>query len=397
MIRIAFIHNSFPAGGAERITMDIARHLGALGGYEVFVYATRVAEGLMPEDIHRLLTIRLIPSQAIQSRRSRQIERHIAADGIDILVMVGKSIHDITGIKERTGVKVILACHGEPFWQRHIITHRRQKGIIRRMLWHLYNKRRFADGTLAMQMAMARTAKDYLQCDFYTVLCDSYKEELLTALKVNPTDNHIHVIENPERPIEQVCYEKEKMILFCGRLENWSKRVDRLLRIWSTIQHQLPDWKLTIVGDGPADAMLRNMAKDLQLERISFEGYQKDMAPYYRKTSIVCLTSETEGWPLALTEAQAHGCIGIAFGATSGIKEILSPHGECGFIVPPFDEQAYADTLIHIAHLSEEEAHTIRKRAVEKRLQYAPQIIAEKWRELFTSLSTHHEQKDSAQ
>ena len=390
MTRIAFVHNSFPAGGAERITIDIARDLKAFGKYEVFVYATRLTEGLMPEDIHSLITIRFIPSQSIQSRRSRQIERLIVADGINILVTVGKSIYDISGIKERTGAKVILACHGEPFWQRHIITHRRQKGLIRRILWHTYNKKRFADGTLAMQMAMTRTMKDYLQCDAYTVLCDSYKTELLTALDIDHTNNHIHVIENPEHPVDQVSFEKEKIILFCGRLENWSKRVDRLLRIWSTIQHQLPDWKLVIVGNGPAEEMLHDMAKELKLERISFEGRKKDVARYYRKASIVCLTSETEGWPLALTEAQAHGCIGVAFGATSGIKEILSPHGECGFIVPRFNEKTYADTLKHIAQLTPKEEYTIRRKSVEKRLQYAPHIIADKWRKLFDSLSFYH-------
>lgn len=390
MTKVAFIHNSFPAGGAERITIDIARHLSSLGNYEIFVFTTRLTDSLMPDDAHKILTICTIPSQAILSRRSRHIERFIVANGIDILVSVGKSIYDIDGIRMRTGVKTILACHGEPFWQRHIITHRRQKGLIRRILWHTFNKRRFADGTLAMQMAITRTMEDYLQCDAYTVLCDSYRSELITALDIDPTDNHIHVIENSERPVDQVCYEKEKMILFCGRLENWSKRVDRLLRIWSTIQHQLPDWRLVIVGNGPADEMLREMAKELKLERISFEGRKRDVAHYYRKASIVCLTSETEGWPLALTEAQAQGCIGVAFGATSGIKEILSPHGECGFIVPRFNERAYADTLIHIAHLNEKEEYSIRRKSVEKRLQYAPHIIAEKWRVLFDSLSNHH-------
>ena len=44
MTRIAFIHNRFPAGGAERITIDIASYLSGFGKYEVFVYASRIAE-----------------------------------------------------------------------------------------------------------------------------------------------------------------------------------------------------------------------------------------------------------------------------------------------------------------------------------------------------------------
>ena len=113
MTRIAFIHNTFPSGGAERVTMDIARHLSTLGGYEVFVYATRLVDELMPKDLPQVLTTRVIPSQVIQRRRSRHIEKRLVADGIDILVMVGKSIDDLDGIKRRTGVLTVIACHGE--------------------------------------------------------------------------------------------------------------------------------------------------------------------------------------------------------------------------------------------------------------------------------------------
>ena len=45
MTRIAFVHNTFPAGGAERITLDIARYLASFDKeYEVFAYVTRVDE-----------------------------------------------------------------------------------------------------------------------------------------------------------------------------------------------------------------------------------------------------------------------------------------------------------------------------------------------------------------
>jgi glycosyltransferase involved in cell wall biosynthesis len=174
--------------------------------------------------------------------------------------------------------------------------------------------------------------------------------------------------------------------MFCGRFENWSKRIDRLLRIWGKVQDKLPQWRLSLVGDGPDAPMLRKMAEELGLERISFEGMQKDVGRYYDKASIVAMTSETEGWGLALSEAQARGCIGIAFECTSGVAEILQPDGECGFLVPPFDEEAYADTLLRIAYMTEEEQMRIRRNSVNKRLQYTPELIAEKWRLLFDRL-----------
>ena len=391
MKRIAFIHGRFPAGGAERITIDIARYLSDKGGYEVFVYATRISEDLLTDDVRKILTVRRIPSQANPSRRAGFVEKLIVQDKVDVLVQVTKSLPGIDEIRQRTGCKSVVACHGEPLWQRHAILHRRQKGILRRMAWVLYNKRRFADGSLALSMAKERTMADYNGSDAYTVLCESYKKELAEALGLDVTTSHIYAIENPEKALERVDYEKEKMILFCGRFENWSKRIDRLLRIWAKVQHAMPEWRLVLVGDGPAGKMLRKMAVDMNLERVDFEGYRNDVADYYRKASVVALTSETEGWPLTLSEGQAHGCIGVAFGCTSGVKEILGPDGECGFIVPPYDEDAYAEALLKIASMHEEELLKIRRNAVGKRMQYVPDVIAEKWKNLFDGLCTQKE------
>lgn len=391
MKRIAFIHGRFPAGGAERITIDIARYLSDKGGYEVFVYATRISEDLLTDDVRKILTVRRIPSQANPSRRAGFVEKLIVQDKVDVLVQVTKSLPGIDGIRQRTGCKSVVACHGEPLWQRHAILHRRQKGILRRIAWVLYNKKRFADGSLALSMAKERTMADYSGSDAYTVLCESYKKELAEALGLDVTTSHIYAIENPEKTLERVDYEKEKMILFCGRFENWSKRIDRLLRIWAKVQHAMPEWRLVLVGDGPAGKMLRKMAVDMNLERVDFEGYRNDVADYYRKASVVALTSETEGWPLTLSEGQAHGCIGVAFGCTSGVKEILGPDGECGFIVPPYDEDAYAEALLKIASMHEEELLKIRRNAVGKRMQYVPDVIAEKWKNLFDGLCTQKE------
>jgi glycosyltransferase involved in cell wall biosynthesis len=238
-----------------------------------------------------------------------------------------------------------------------------------------------------MEMAKKRTMNDYCNSDAYTVLCEPYKKEVAGVLGVDSDKSRIHAIENPERPVDDVCWEKDNVILFCGRFENWSKRVDRLLRIWSVIQDRLPDWKLELVGNGPAEGMLRRMAEELKLERVSFEGRKADVESYYRRASVVVLTSETEGWPLALSEGQAHGCIGVAFGATAGITEILSPDGECGFIVPPFDEEAFADTLLKIALMSDDEKMKIRRNSVAKRRKYHPEFIAAKWKIMFDSLN----------
>lgn len=378
------MHNNFPAGGAERITVDIARYLENVGGYKVYVYTTRVSPSLMTDEIMDLVSIRTIPSQAIQSKRSAAVEALLVQDSIDVLVQVGKSLAGIEAIKARTGCRTVMACHGEPFWQRHVIMYRRQTGFFRRMMWHLWNRRRFADGTLAMRMAKERTLKDYLMNDAYTVLCRSYRDEVIEELGLDAAKAHVYAIENAENAVEDVCYEKENIILFCGRFENWSKRIDRLLRIWAMVEPVLADWKLVLVGDGRDGKKLRDLAAELKLQRASFEGMKKNVTEYYRKASVVCLTSETEGWPLALTEGQAQGCIGVAFGATSGIREILD--GGCGFSVTAFDETEFAQTLITLASMDKDRIMEMRVKGVRKRTEYTPELVADKWRKLFDML-----------
>ena len=252
----------------------------------------------------------------------------------------------------------------------------------------MFNRKRYSDGTLSMAKAVKRTMKEYNSCDAYTVLCESYKKETAAALGLDPAASHIYAIENPEYSVADVNYDKEKIVLFCGRFENWSKRIDRLLRIWKKAQDLMPDWKLVLVGNGENWDMLTKMADSMGLKRVQFEGQKSNVADYYRKASVVALTSQTEGWPLALTEAQAQGCVAIAFDCSSGVKEVLAHDKGCGIVVPSFDEDKYAEELVRISRMSDDEIMTIRKNAVDKSRLYAPEIIAEKWKVLFDRLES---------
>lgn len=393
MTRIAFIHNRFPAGGAERITIDIASYLSRSGNYEVYVYASRIAEELLTDDIRKVLTVRQIPAMTVRSKRAKEIARLIKQDGVDILVQVAKAVPGIRDIVAKTGVKTVVSCHGEPFWQRYAIVNRRQKGVFRKILWKMFNRKRYSDGSLSMAKAVKRTMKEYNSCDAYTVLCESYKNETIAALGLDPAASHIFAIENPEYSVSDVNYDKEKIVLFCGRFENWSKRIDRLLRIWGKVQDLMPDWRLVLVGNGENWDMLKKMADRMGLKRVHFEGRKTNVADYYRKASVVALTSQTEGWPLALTEAQAQGCVAIAFDCSSGVKEVLAADKGCGIVVPSFDEDSYAEELVRISGMSDDEIMTIRRNAVKKSSLYAPEIIAEKWKALFDRLESDKENK----
>ena len=383
-MNIAIIHTAFPSGGAERISIDIAEYLSTVHGgqYKVFVYCKRKDEGMMTDRIKEIMTIRTTGRFGYQ--RYKNVLRYIREDKIDLVLMSVKYMPGMNAIQKKTGVKVIYANHGAPFWQKDLIITQRQTRYP--LLWKLFGEKFYVEKGRAMKKAMARTRKWYDNCDVYTVLCQAYKEETEAALGIRAEDSHIVPIENSEKVVEHVEWNKEKILLYSGRVVYNIKRVDRLLRIWGRVQNQMSDWKLQIVGSGRDLNRFKTMADEMHLERVEFLGYQVDVSPYYKKASLVCLTSEREGWPLALTEGQANGCIPVSFEISAGVKEIVGENGECGLLVQPYDEEAYAQTLLKLARMSDEELLKMRKAGLERRLQFTPELMCEKWRTLFDTM-----------
>lgn len=383
-MNIAFIHDIFPAGGAERVTIDIATYLSSLDrDYNIFVYCQGITHELMTPNISEVMTIKTLRVKT-NAEKSHKIEKLIVSDKIDIVVQVVHRLADIEGIRRRTGVKVVMANHGEPFWQRYRIIHK--KKLHSPIAWALYKRFWYVNMGHAMKKAISITQKNYNSCDAYVVLCDEYKNAICQRLGLIPEQSHIIPIGNSERLVDDVCYDKENIIMYCGRLYNATKAIDALLRIWKRVQGELTDWKLVLVGDGPDRESLQKQVASDKLERVVFAGWTADVASYYRKASIVCLTSRTESWGLALTEAQTNGVIPIAYCCSEGVKSILSPSGINGFTVTPGDEEEYARVLLTVVNMSEVEKMKIRKNVVKKALEYSPETVGKQWDQLFTGL-----------
>ena len=385
-MNIAFIHTIFPGGGAERISRDIAMSINAgfPSKYNFFIFAHIIIEEALTEEYNT--PFKSIDTCPIGKSETRAIESLVKKHSIDAIVLISRRIHDIKGFRKRCGCKVVFANHGEPFHLRYELALNRRNNRFKDLMWKLYRRKLYEDWGYALYKAKRSCIKDYENCDKYVVLCSEYKDIICKELGLAPGKDHISVINNPEREVSDVCYDKQDIILFSGRLEQFSKRVDRLLRIWGKVMDDLPEWRLLIAGEGADRELLRRMAREMGLKRIEFIGYQKDMTQLYRKASILCLTSQTEGWGLCLTEAQANGVIPIAFGCTGGIREILSPDGVNGFIIKPFDEDNYAAVLKDIAKMDEKERMALRHNAVNHVKKFSLSETAKKWDSLFSSI-----------
>lgn len=223
--------------------------------------------------------------------------------------------------------------------------------------------------------------------DKIVLLSKKYISDLKSLSNIRNNDKLIS-IKNPmsyslcESP-ESIFSKKENEILFVGRLSYSEKRVDRLLEIWNMLFHQYPDWRLTIVGDGPDKNNLQEKAKRLGLERCFFEGFQEPLT-YYNRAKIFAMTSTHEGLPMVVIEAMQHGCIPILFNSFGAAEEMID-HGVNGFLIPPFNKTDYSNKLKELLQ-NPDRILEISKKSMEKTKEYDITLIGQDWEDLLNSL-----------
>ena len=187
--------------------------------------------------------------------------------------------------------------------------------------------------------------------------------------------------------------EKKKEILYVGRLENKTKRIDLLLQIWSKIERDINDWRLNICGSGPDEVMLKQMKQDLGLKNVFFFGYVKP-EEYYKTASVFCMTSAIEGFGLVLAEAASYGCALMAFDSYEAASDLITDY-ENGRLIQPFDVDAYSNAL---KELIENKELRVRLAMNAKRdvKRFDPEKIMDEWENLFEEVGNKkkHERKN---
>lgn len=386
---IAFIHEVFPCGGAERVTMDVSNFL-AENGYRPFVFTASHDPEMLPADISHKYKVVVLPSRHVSRSKA---DADFMIDFIkknNIRFLVSARILRVTGrIIRETGCKYIHTNHGTPLWEAKTCEYSKQRNAItvwRRLLWHAYYRPVLKELHFWELKFKRRYRKVLGMCSAYTVLCPEYREILLqkVGLEHSPLSAKVHTIPNAQITKGAAQLDKEKIFIYVGRLTYSDKRVDRLVEIWRIVSKQLPDWHLYIFGDGEERAQLEELSKDLS--SIHFMGATNDLQQYYDRASILCLVSEIESWGLCLTEAQANGVIPVAFDCSAGVRNILSPSGENGFLIPNGDIQAFCEALVALARRSPEEIDRLRRNVIEKSKMYSIDNVGRLWLNLLENI-----------
>lgn len=107
--------------------------------------------------------------------------------------------------------------------------------------------------------------------------------------------------------------------------------------------------KVFIVGDGSEKDHIEGRVINLNNKyenRITMTSWIKDIGRFNAGMDLVCLTSDNEGTPVSLIEAQAAN-IPVITTNVGGVVDIVN-EGETGYIVPPKDVNAFANRLLEL-------------------------------------------------
>ncbi len=238
------------------------------------------------------------------------------------------------------------------------------------------------------QKMIRKAYRDLVQySDAIVLLSNNDKDEFLSN-GVCLGDKILCGIPNPNTfPIDTKydIKEKEKVILYVGRFDQFEKNILCLIKIWKRLFLEYQDWRLVLVGDGPDKERVLKYIKKHQIKNVFIEGVQREVDKYYRKASFICLTSFYEGWGMSLTEGMSYGCIPCTFNNYGAARDIIDD-GVNGCLINAFNVKEYSARLAEIMN-DDIKREDMSRAAFDKVKEFSVENVVEKWEMLLAEIN----------
>ncbi|MEQ8704200.1 MAG: glycosyltransferase [Phaeodactylibacter sp.] len=218
--------------------------------------------------------------------------------------------------------------------------------------------------------------------DYFVLLTPANKVEL-NFFVGNYLAEKVKIIPNSIPEVYPSESKKENTLLYVGKLSKDHKRADLLLPLWEKLQDLMPGWKFDILGDGPLRKQMEVTIKEKNLRNVKLFGIQES-EPFYEKAKIFVMTSEKEGFPNVVLEAQSYGAIPFLFNSYLAVKDIIN-YGHNGFYYQPFDLDAMAEGIIDVVG-NEALRKTLSEKCLQSSKQYTIENVGKKWGSLFNAI-----------
>ena len=181
------------------------------------------------------------------------------------------------------------------------------------------------------------------QFDYLCVVSDSNRKSMIDRMPdassrivyVPNLLNFSFIRENSEQIPEEYTNSEGIRIATVCRLDNSSKRLDRIVDICSKLKAKEIKFHWYLIGDGPDREMISSLISNRKIQDcISLLGGKENPYPYMRHADVFVMTSQYEGRPIAVDEAMFLKCPVIVTQYASAREQV--PDG-CGAIVENAD------------------------------------------------------------
>ena len=317
-IAVLQLIDSLAAGGAERMSVNLANALAQEEGVRSFLCATRQGGPLEATIDNAVETTILQKRSAFDPMALWHLVRFVRKHRIGIIHAHATSWFMAVQCKLLTGFKVV--------WHDH---YGKAQHLEQRPDRALKTASRFFDCVISVNTALRDWAVTRLGID------PDQSVFLRNFADFSPTGK------TPDLPGD------DRHRIVC--LANMRPQKDHpiLIKAFEKLFKENPQWHLLLVGKEWNDAYskrVQSMIEDKKLSaNIHLFGSRNDTADILQASTIGVLSSESEGLPVALLE---YGLAGLPVVCTDvgECSEVLL-HGECGKIVPAKDPEVLANAL----------------------------------------------------
>lgn len=383
------------SGGVERFSLEIGKALHDCYNHQIVYVSLKPSKTEYNDEKYGAICRNILPNQnQINSPENEKcLKDLVAKEHVDVLFNQQSDSSAFIELCARVkldnpAIKIVSILHFDPL---HYIN------IYRSSIGDLFSSGlpiRTILSYAVRNISLVKWNRLKEQKKRYNFLCENSDAVVLLSKSAKASfsqivlkkyDDKLYAISNPltADPDEKDCQQKENVILFVGRMEFLAKRPDLMLKVWEMVSRQNESWKIIFVGDGSYLNTLKKIAEKKRMERISFVGYA-DSELFYKNAKILCMTSNTEGFGLVLTEASSYGVVPLSFDSFSSVYEIIED-GKTGFIIPSFNIEEYSRKLQELMNSPEllEEMSSAAKKNVER---FSLSKAASAWDSLFNNL-----------
>lgn len=214
--------------------------------------------------------------------------------------------------------------------------------------------------------------------DLVVTLTESQRRDLLTMPK--PARNVVAIPNSVDLPAERRDTRRDRggIAVLASLIPR--KRVSHAIKAVAAVHEATPHpVSLTVYGDGPQRPKLESLIGRLGAGGfVTLAGHVPDAEQALATSSMLLLTSHSEGFGLVLIEAMANGCLPIAYDVPYGPADVIED-GVNGFLVPAADVEALAAKIRLVLDLGDDELKRMRESARRRAAEFSDEAVVRGW------------------